>query len=116
MELKDRIRSLRKEHNLKQSELAEAIGVNGGSVSKFETGLKAPSRETLQRIADYFNVTADYLLGRSNTKELNEMLDRKYFDLKIRLEQLPEAHQEIVLKQMQTMMEGFEELNHPNKK
>ena len=53
MELKDRIRLLRKERNLKQNELGKAIGVNAASVSKFESGLKSPSRETIQRMADF---------------------------------------------------------------
>ncbi|WJE54293.1 helix-turn-helix transcriptional regulator [Bacillus cereus] len=116
MELKDRIRSLRKEQKLKQDELGKEIGVNGASVSKFETGLKSPSRETLQRIADYFNVTVDYLLGRSDNPQLDEMLDRKYKELKLRIDQLPEEQQEMVFKQMQTITESFEQLNKRIKK
>ncbi|MED1303088.1 transcriptional regulator [[Bacillus thuringiensis] serovar konkukian] len=116
MELKDRIRTLRKKHNLKQGELGEAIGINAASVSKFETGLKSPSRETLERIANFFNVTVDYLLGRSYTPELNTMLDRKYKELKDKLEEFPEDQQEILLKQMQIMMQSFEELNNLTKK
>ncbi|ARJ20487.1 XRE family transcriptional regulator [Bacillus thuringiensis] len=115
MELKERIRFLRKERNLKQDELGKAIGVNAASVSKFETGLKSPSRETLQRMADFFNVTADYLLGRSNNRQLNEMLDQKYNVLKNRLDQLPEEHQEILLQNMITMMESFEKINNLKK-
>ncbi|WP_035430920.1 helix-turn-helix domain-containing protein [Bacillus sp. UNC322MFChir4.1] len=116
MELKDRMRFLRKERNLTQTEFGQAIGVNAASVSKFETGAKSPSRETLEKAADFLNVTVDYLLGRSETRELNAILDQKYHHLKSRLDQLPEEHQEILLQNMLTMMESFEKLNSSNKK
>ncbi|MBW3490611.1 helix-turn-helix domain-containing protein [Bacillus sp. FDAARGOS_1420] len=115
MELKERIRFLRKERNLKQDELGKAIGVNAASVSKFETGLKSPSRETLQRMADFFNVSADYLLGRSDDRQLNQMLNTKYNALKIRLDQLPQEHQEILLQNMLTMMESFKKISNYKK-
>ncbi|MBG9612476.1 MULTISPECIES: helix-turn-helix domain-containing protein [Bacillus] len=116
MELKERIRFLRTERNLKQDELGKAIGVNAASVSKFETGLKSPSRETLQRMADFFNVSADYLLGRSDNRQLNQILNKKYNILKTRLDQLPQEHQEIVLQNMLTMMESFEKISNYKKK
>lgn len=115
MELKERIRFLRTERNLKQDELGKAIGVNAASVSKFETGLKSPSRETLQRMADFFNVSADYLLGRSDNRQLNQILNKKYNILKTRLDQLPQEHQEIVLQNMLTMMESFEKISNYKK-
>ncbi|XER05286.1 hypothetical protein SRRS_07680 [Sporomusa rhizae] len=47
--------------------LAEEIGLkNKGTIGQFETEITAPSADTLIRLADYFNVSLDYLVGRSN--------------------------------------------------
>ncbi|CUB58367.1 helix-turn-helix transcriptional regulator [Bacillus cereus] len=116
MEFKDRLRQLRKERKLTQTELGQAIGVTAGSVSKFETGFKPPSRETVERAADFLEVPVDYLLGRSNSREFDADIDNKYHDLKSRLQQLPEEHQEIVLQNMLTIMESLEKLNTSPKK
>lgn len=46
------------------------------AISYFEKGKKSPGRESLEKIADYFGVTTDYLLGRSEDPELNEEEDK----------------------------------------
>ena len=114
MELKDRIRLLRKERNLKQNELGKAIGVNAASVSKFESGLKSPSRETIQRMADFLTFQLIIYWAEDN-RQLNQMLNTKYNALKIRLDQLPQEHQEILLQNMLTMMESFEKISNYKK-
>ena len=55
-----------------QRELAEAIGVQVVSVQRFEYGSVRPSLDTLVAIADYFGCSVDYLLGRTNKKEINK--------------------------------------------
>ncbi|WP_088291610.1 helix-turn-helix domain-containing protein [Bacillus mycoides] len=72
MALNERLKLLRTERKLTQEQFATAVGITKASVSKFENGIKTPSRETLEKIADHFNVTTDYLLGRSEDPELNE--------------------------------------------
>lgn len=72
MALNERLKLLRTERKLTQEQFATAVGITKASVSKFENGIKTPSRETLEKIADHFNVTTDYLLGRSDDPELNE--------------------------------------------
>ena len=116
MEFKDRLRQLRKERKLTQTEVGKAIGVTAGSVSKFETGLKPASRETVERAANFFEVPIDFILGRSDSREVNEDFSKKYHGIKSRLEQLPEEHQEIVLQNMLSIMESLEKLNNPNEK
>ncbi|PEM33436.1 helix-turn-helix domain-containing protein [Bacillus pseudomycoides] len=66
------IKKLRRERNITQEQLGNAIGVSKMAISYFEKGKKAPGRETLEKIADYFNITTDYLLGRSDDPELTE--------------------------------------------
>lgn len=68
----EKIKELRKNSKITQEQLGNAIGVSKMAISYFEKGKKAPGRETLEKIADHFNVTTDYLLGRSEDPELNE--------------------------------------------
>lgn len=61
----ERVRELRKARRLTQVELADALGVTKQSVSNWENDNIQPSIDMLVRIAQYFGVTADYLLGLS---------------------------------------------------
>lgn len=63
-----RLKKLREQKKLNQTELANLLEVSNGSISKWERGDRQPDYETLERIADIFNVTIDYLLGRSDVK------------------------------------------------
>lgn len=62
----ERLRQLRNARDLSQSEFAKQIKVSKSSVNMYERGEREPGFETLERIADYFNVDMDYLLGKSN--------------------------------------------------
>ena len=59
-----RIRLLRRSKGVTQTELGQAIGVGKTTISNYETGYSSPDTETLSKMAQYFNVTTDYLLGR----------------------------------------------------
>ena len=67
----ERLRRLRKEHDITQGQLAEVIGVVPSAVGKYERIPQSyPSVEALIKIADYFNVSTDYLLmGSEPSKE-----------------------------------------------
>ena len=62
--LSQRLKQLRADKNINQMELARDLGVNQGTVGKWETGSRKPDSEMLSRLADYFSVSIDYLLGR----------------------------------------------------
>lgn len=64
--LSKRIFNLRKQNGLTQTELGDFLGVTKQTISKYERDIKVPSRESLQKLADIFNVTTDFLLGRSS--------------------------------------------------
>ncbi|OQQ84898.1 helix-turn-helix domain-containing protein [Ligilactobacillus salivarius] len=64
-----RIKKLRKEKGLRQSELATTLHVSQQAVGSWETGRTVPGADTLNVLADYFNVTTDYLLGRPEKKK-----------------------------------------------
>lgn len=63
MTLAEKIKNLRKSKKITQEQLAQIIGVERSSIGKYETGTQ-PSTDIIARIADYFGVTTDYLLGR----------------------------------------------------
>ena len=67
------IRELRESLKLSQKELAERIGVSNVVLSRYELDDRKPDFDTLEKIADFFNVTTDYLLGRSNIKNPEEI-------------------------------------------
>lgn len=59
-----RVKELRKEKGWTQLQLAEQIGYKLGAVSEWENRHKEPSFDTLIKLANVFNVSTDYLLGR----------------------------------------------------
>lgn len=61
-----RLKELRKERGLTQKQLAEVLETADDSIFSWEKGRSQPSIETLQKICNYFNVSADYLIGLKN--------------------------------------------------
>ncbi|NLL92294.1 MAG: helix-turn-helix domain-containing protein [Ruminococcaceae bacterium] len=62
MKLKD----IREKRRITQTELADYLGVKRNTISRYETGDREPNNETLVRIAEYFDVSVDYLLGKTD--------------------------------------------------
>ncbi|MCH5164671.1 MAG: helix-turn-helix transcriptional regulator [Clostridiales bacterium] len=60
---KERFRELREEKGIFQSDVAKVLNVSQKSISNWEMGSRRPDFETLVQIAQFFNVTTDYLLG-----------------------------------------------------
>ena len=72
MMLGSRLKELRAKQRVTQEQLAKAIGVERSSIGKYEGKQSViPSVDVLKAIADYFNVTTDYLLGRTSPYERN---------------------------------------------
>lgn len=65
----DRLKILRRGAKLTQKEFAQAINVAVGTVGMWEIGKREPDFNTTSRIADFFDVSVDYLLGREDPKE-----------------------------------------------
>lgn len=62
----NRIRDLREDADLKQSDVAKAIGIDQRTLSNYELGKTNPDSYAIIKLAEYFNVSADYLLGIEN--------------------------------------------------
>ena len=67
---------LRQEKHLSQAELGNIIYVSGGTISNYEKGVHYPDVEKLIALAEYFNVSIDYLLGRSRSKLSTDVFDQ----------------------------------------
>ncbi|MBO4887874.1 MAG: helix-turn-helix transcriptional regulator [Firmicutes bacterium] len=66
-----RLKQLRKSRRISQIRLAMELGMTQNSISRFETGSRRPDYELLIRFADYFDVSIDYLVGRTDNPEIN---------------------------------------------
>lgn len=65
----DIIKTLRKESGLTQIEFAKIFKISSGTIAMWETNKRQPDYETLNKIADFFNVSVDYLLGRDHANK-----------------------------------------------
>ena len=72
----DRIRELRSARRMSQTELAKAIHVSQQAITKWENGKSEPSSSAIDDIANYFNVSSDYLLERTSEKTPNKDLSK----------------------------------------
>ncbi len=84
--LSTKLKELRKANKITQEQLAEIIGVERSSIGKYESPTKPvmPSPDIITRIADYFNVSVDYLLDRemiTDTSKIEEELSGVEFAL-----------------------------------
>lgn len=72
--MKEQLQQLRKSRGLTQDDLAEILGISLSSYQKYERDAISPSYETLCKIADFYHVTTDYLLGRESATDPFDML------------------------------------------
>ncbi|WP_186446235.1 helix-turn-helix domain-containing protein [Paenibacillus cremeus] len=81
MKCGDRIAHLREKHALTQEDLANKLGISRAALSHYETSRREPDYETIDKIASFFRVSIDYLLGRTNQpdsildQEVREFVD-----------------------------------------
>ena len=66
-----RLKELRKKKNLSQVRLAIDLNTSQNTISRYESGEREADYKTLIQIADYFNVSIDYLLERTDNPEIN---------------------------------------------
>lgn len=72
------LKELRKSNNLTQEQLANAVFVSVASISHYENGRSMPSRDTLENMAKFFHVSADYLLGSSTIADIEKLMNQEY--------------------------------------
>lgn len=78
MDFGNRLRALLSDRNISQKNFAAEIGIAASTAGNYVNGVREPDYETLKRIAQYFQVSTDYLLGRkydmATDDEQNELL------------------------------------------
>ena len=67
----DRIKSLREQQNMTQSDLAKQLGITRSSVNAWEMGISVPSTQYIVELAHIFHVSTDYLLGVNTTSTIS---------------------------------------------
>ena len=75
MNFKDRLKQLRLKNKLTQQNIANHFQTSPQSYAQWEKGLRKPSAENLQKLADYFNVSTDYLLGKTDIPDPDSDID-----------------------------------------
>ena len=100
--MESRIKSLREKRGLIQELLAAELGITQQMLSKYERDISIIKVDVLKRLAGYFNVTTDYLLGLSDVKRdltgqirINETID-EYYDLIEVYKKLDKYDQEMI--------------------
>lgn len=76
--LGDRIKLLREEKHLKQEELAKDLSVAPSTIGMYETNKRQPNNDLIIKLAKYFNVSTDYLLGKSDIRNPEELKNIKF--------------------------------------
>lgn len=94
---RSRLKELRESKGLSQKALAAILSVSQGTIGNWESGIREPNFEMVQRLADYFRVTTDYLLGISDKRTLNEELDEVEFALRDGTKRLTRKKKEALL-------------------
>jgi len=72
MTFPERLKEIRVRKHLTQKDVYEAIGMSMLGYQRYEYGTREPAFEYLIALADYFNVSLDYLVGRSDVPDINK--------------------------------------------
>jgi len=100
----DRLRTLRKQKNLSQTQLGQQAGLHYTNIGRFERGLARPNGDSLKRLADALNVTGDYLLGGAEDDAAKaKFSDRELLKQFQEVERLPDADKHVV----KTLLDAF---------
>ena len=83
-----RIKLLREENNLTQEQFGKIFGMVKSTVSLYESGKSNPDDETKKKIADYFDVSIDWLLGRTDERNTVDKIIRNYKKQEVEIEEL----------------------------
>lgn len=102
-----RIAELRKRQKLNQKQLGSIIGVAQNTISNWETGKREPDHESLKKMADFFGVSVDYLLGRDEKKPTPETEDGRD-PLEKQLNELLSLSSDEIKRAMIALLEQFQ--------
>jgi transcriptional regulator with XRE-family HTH domain len=76
----ERLKQLRKENGITMEDLAEEIGTTKSTISRYENNKREPKKHFIEKTAEYFNVSTDYLLGLKNEKSSADKIKKAISD------------------------------------
>lgn len=113
--LAERLKSLRLEAKLSQKELSKELNISQQIITFYEQGKRNPKRETLEKFANFFNVSTDYLLGNTDIKNPEETISDVDMLFRRTSKDLTPEQQEVFKQELMEFMEmrrkAFEEDN-----
>ena len=105
MEFSERLKSLRLEAGLTQKEIAEKFNIKQPNYQQWESGKRNPSGETLQKFADFFDVSTDYLLGKSDSRYSDEQFEGVQILFRNKTKNMTDKQKEEFRKELEKFME-----------
>lgn len=101
----DNLKKLRTEMGITQTELAKVIGVKPSTVGMYETGDRQPNFEIEEKIADFFNVSLDYLRGKTEKKSPDNVKDAVNKILNGEIYHLNQRNQALLMSYYQALLD-----------
>ena len=108
----NRIKELRQEKGLTLKELGKKVGLRDNTLSQYETGKRTPKDSTIEKIADFFNVSTSYLMGFSTERDTfgDEILRSiRRFDFE---KSTPEETKKLIMDISYTLIDQINYLSH----
>ena len=97
------LKELRLAQNMSQSELAKKVGCNQTAIGKYERGQLEPNLRTLKQFAEIFNVSVDYLIGRTESDERQIDLYKNTFYTSSEEQEIIKAYRQLSFDQQQVI-------------
>lgn len=94
MTLGDRLREIRESKGLTQVFVSKKLGIGNTTLSSYENNERKPDPDTLRKLADFYNVSADWLLGRTDIQEIPKHFGDKEAIILKELKEVPEENWE----------------------
>lgn len=109
-----RLRELRKKKGIRQKDLANYLQISDSAIGMYENGKRDPDSETIKKLADFFNVSVDYLLGREESTY--ERLEKNLARLDPRIQQAYHSLQNMDEEDLAMTLELIKVIESKNKK
>ena len=108
----DKLKKLREEVGITQSQLAKKTKVSRSAVAQYETNRQMPDLASLKDIADFFDVSIDYLLGRTNQRYSNENMEPTHHEKQILDDTVKEYNNTYTPNLVESLMKEAQNLRH----
>ena len=99
----ERLKELRKTRGVNQTELSAYLNYGYTAIANYESGRNEPAFDTICKIADYFDVTVDYLIGREDSPIKSNMISKDESELVMNFRNMDNGDQRILLEMAKSL-------------